>query len=212
MFEIKIRQQLTGVVSKVFIALFALVLFSGCSPINQLVRFDTVGQVYSSDQLLKVPDDASRNAIKSVTYSVPYADVFRVVDVSATQALFDVDSSNEDEGKILATRETKGLLGEDSIQIFFHAIVVEEKGPRETKVTVLSKVQSSCYKFSGGTRTFYAISTFGLSELLTAIGGELNCDDHIKVHWVNSDRYSTRKEVNQLFTIIRNNLIARGLM
>ena len=189
---------------------FILINLNGCAPVPKLLQYDDVRDVYSSKESFNVPSDFSKVASKSVSYMVPYADLFRIVSMSASQVMFDVESADEDKGIILATRE------KDEIRsMYFHAILLAEIGPKETKVTVLSKLQSACSEYTEGQRAMYAIGSLGITEAVIAgVKPENDCEYHVNVHWPNPKniRVSPKKEVNQLFTIIRNNLMSQGLM
>lgn len=175
-------------------------------------HYDTMNQAYLPNE---IPSSSSAppESIKKSTFEAPFEDVFRAVTVSASQAQFNIESSDKSKGMILAERiAPTGRVGDNNVTQtkFFHAIAVKEVGSKVTEVTILSKAQTRCGYQSAGTHVGLTILTFGIWLLFIPpmVALDNQCKDAAKLHW---DTMSLER-LTQFMTFIRNNLIAAGVL
>ncbi|MBN2515237.1 MAG: hypothetical protein JXC33_04300 [Deltaproteobacteria bacterium] len=198
-----------GVMS--FLCCAMLVFFlAGCFPkaIYLPEKFSTIEEVYPSDEIFNNLKDVPADSHKRVVFEVPYEDIFRIAQVSATQAMFNVESVDKSKGFIRAMKVTQepGVWNYNACgspkndKRYFYAIKIIETGPTTTEVIIVSKEQgASCY--AGGASVGSAVGTaFGLFNKEKAVA-------YASVHWSTNLR-----DLLQFFTLIRNNLIAAGLI
>lgn len=200
--------------SRSVMSLLSFVIFvfflSGCFPraIYLPERFSTIDEVYPSGEVFDHLGDVPVDSYKKVVFEAPYEDVFRIAEVSATQAMFNIESVDKAKGLIFALKVTQepGVWNYSACgsprndKRYFYAIRVKETGPTTTEVTILSKAQgASCY--AGGASVGTAVGT-GL--------GVFNKDKAVayaSVHWS-----TNLQDLLQYVTLMRNNLIASGYM
>ena len=183
---------------------------TGCFPkaIYLPERFSTIEEVYLSyevfDHLEDVPDDS----FEKIELKVPYEDVFRVVEVSATQAMFSVKSVDKNIGIILAMKATQepGVWNYNACgtpkndKRYFYAIKVLDTGPTTTEVIILSKVQgASCY--AGG------VSVGSVVGKGLGLFNKDNAEAYASVHWA-----TNLQDLLQFLALVKNNLYAAGYM
>jgi len=200
------------------ISLIALVFFlSGCT-VTVPERFATLQEAYPPGESLSPPPDAPPDSFKKASFEAPYEDVFRAVSVAASQAQFNVESTDKRKGSILATRVimVQGPVNRTITEPrqYSYAIVAKEIGPKATEVMTLARVQQTCTRDSGLTWTLVSIFTFGIAlptALIMYPVEKIRCDNAATVQWATGP-YTTLQEMNQLMTFARNNLIAAGAL
>ena len=165
----------------------------------------------------------ARQAVVQQVFNAPYEDVFRAVNVSASQALFHVHEQDKRAGVVLATEVLRTQPTDQVHTTFYYAILIKERGPRRTSVTIMAKVQYPClYQVVGAG---WHIATFGIVKAATALSGEdddkESCTRRSTLRWaavVNSDSGIRRlpfspdrtPEIARFLSFVRNNLIAAG--
>lgn len=193
--------------------LFGVALFvflNGCFPRGIVLpeRFSTLKEVYPSDDVFDNLEGIPPDSYKRATYQAPYEDVFRIANVSATQAMMSVESINKTTGIIYAMKVTQepGVWNYNACgsakneKRYFYAIKVSETGPEATEILILSKAQgAACYAGGASIGTVVG-SGMGLFKKDEA-------EAYATVHW------STKlQDLLEYFNLIRNNLIAEGLI
>lgn len=193
--------------------LFCVALFvflNGCFPRGIVLpdRFSTLKEVYPSDDVFDNLEGIPADSYKRATYQAPFEDVFRIANVSATQAMMSVESINKTTGIIYAMKVTQepGVWNYNACgsakneKRYFYAIKVSETGPEATEILVLSKAQgAACYAGGASIGTVVG-SGMGLFKKDEA-------EAYATVHW------STKlQDLLEYFNLIRNNLIAEGLI
>jgi hypothetical protein len=189
-------------------------LLSGCVPSGIYLpdNFSSIHEVYPSadaiDQVSGAPDSAFRKAV----YAVPYGDVFRTAEVTATQLMMTIETLDEDSGIILAYsivpepqpfEQTQVCMGLKNEVRYYYAIKIRETGPATTEVTLVSKAQGRCC-YPGGTTVG---GTVGSLMGVPFDEWQAMCEDFASVH------YSTKQEdVLQYFNFMRLNLMNAGLI
>lgn len=186
----------------------------GCS-MGRIVpeRFMTVDQAFDPAGGYTPPAE-NPDAMKKSIFNVPFEDVYRAVEVSMSQAQFNVESENKAGGVILATRTVEmpiGIYYSDMStpyrHTFFYAASVKELGPRKTEVTIAAKVQGQC---GVGNKAAITLMTMGVTA--GSVGTwEENCFKLAGGMWV-AGKYHQDKEFGQFLTFVRNNLIAAGVL
>ncbi len=191
---------------------FCVVALVGCGG-PQLVpeQFLTVDQAFKSGAEIQPPAAAS-NAIRKGLFAASYEDVFRAATVAASQAQLNVERADKSKGLILATRSVPMVpAGTDYLRptehIFYYAITVKELEPKQSEVTIASKVQGQCSMAPVGTVTVFSLGT------ATAHALKLNekCTSLSNGMWAVGTHGSGR-ELGQFQTFLRNNLIAAGVL
>lgn len=193
--------------------LFCAALFvflNSCFPRGIVLpeRFSTLKEVYPSDDVFDNLEGIPPDSYKRATYQAPYEDVFRIANVSATQAMMSVESINKTTGIIYAMKVTQepGVWNYNACgsakneKRYFYAIKVSETGPEATEILILSKAQgAACYAGGASIGTVVG-SGMGLFKKDEA-------EAYATVHW------STKlQDLLEYFSLIRNNLIAEGLI
>ena len=194
-----------------FFSCMMLVFFlMGCFPkgIYLPEKFSTIQEAYPSDKVFDHLEGIPVDSYKKVAFEAPYEDVFRVAKVSATQAMFNVESVDKSKGLILAMKATQeqGVWNYNACgtpkndKRYFYAIKVIETGSTTTEVIILSKTQgASCY--AGGASVGTVVGKgFGLFNKKKA-------EAYASVHWS-----TNLQDLLQFLTLIRSNLIAAGLI
>ena len=106
--------------------------------------FATPEQAFPPDEnisLSNIPPDAYTKR----TYKVNFADMFQIVDTSASQAGLDVQTTDPTKGVILATKSTGWHhLGVFRPHIIFTKVLLQEKSSRSTEVIIIFKDQGKC--------------------------------------------------------------------
>jgi hypothetical protein len=194
-----------------FFACVMVVFFlTGCFPkgIYLPEKFSTIEEVYPSDEIFDQLEGIPADSYKKVAFEAPYEDVFRVAKVSATQAMFNVESVDKSKGLIFAMKVTQeqGVWNYNACgppkndKRYFYAIKVIETGSTTTEVVIVSKTQgAACY--AGGASVGTAVGT-GLG-----LFNKKKAQAYASVHWSNN-----LQDLLQFLTLIRNNLIAAGLI
>jgi len=206
------------------ISLIVLVFFlSGCT-VTVPERFATLQEAYPPNESLTPPPDAPPDSYKKGTFAAPFEDVFRAVNVAASQAQLNVESTDKRKGQILATRfaqvQPRGFSGDYSLKTFAstysYMIAVSEKGPKTTEVLASSKVQITCERVTAlgwiG-RTLAVPLTFGLMLVVLPfqIRDDNRCADLSTAQWATGE-LSSQQELDRLLIFTRNNLIAAGAL
>ena len=184
---------------------------SGCS-LQQWYpeRFDTIEEVYAGEdqqQFVQAPP-ASRI---SAEFDAPYADVFAVAERSVTQNQWNLYSSDEATGTILATRATKGQFrtpnGPVPADRHYHYLIrVDEESGSVSSLAAVAKTQGACKQIN---RAAFGAMTFGISE--ASFGSAMkNCKESgSKTTWAQGEA-SVKGELDNFVILMRNNLIALG--
>jgi hypothetical protein len=184
-----------------FLILFIMILaLSGCRS-HLPANFATVEEAFPPAET-KTPANIPSDSIKRSIFEVPFEDVFRAVMVSVSQVQMNIESNDKNKGIILATRTIEvpppfhSDLGDNrrpKQRNYYYKIMVIEKGPKSTEVIAFAKTQGSCTDWS----------------IDAAFGSP--CPKYAALHWAQNQDSSAR-ELTQLMTFIRNNLIAAGLI
>jgi len=195
-----------------YIAFFicCLCALGGCGGKWHPVKFATVEEAFPSANPLESTDRIPSDSIKKSLFHAPYEDVYRAVSMSVSQALMHVEKEDKKNGVILAVRTIQvppprglptcwdGANLAPQQRNYYYAIVVVEKGPKSTEVTAIAKAQGRC--IDGPCLDF-----------LDRGESTLSCHAYASVHWATAHE-SSLQELIQLMTLIRNNLIAAGLL
>lgn len=182
---------------------FVFPLISGCL---SLTVYDTpkslsnAAEVYSKNFTTINKSNLPEGSYKSSSFKAPYEDVFRAVNISAGQSLFNIESSNKDAGSILATKSAKVPnpfnapvhQGVESVRKYFYSILVTEKGPSTTDVRIVAKVQTTCQ--------------------YNNIGGKELCLKESTVNYSTEKWHSSESDMSNFLIFIRNNLYAAGVL
>ncbi len=174
-------------VSLVFLILFLAV---GCTP--NFKRFAAIQEVFpptEKTELSAIPEDAYEKRV----YNVPYDDMFQIVDTSASQTDLDVISSDSSKGEILAKKTSiRYGAGTPFTHVIFTKIVVREIDAKKSEVILIMKEQAECWGgFGGWCDDAHLIPTYERTSYGNPMAYEL---------------------INILFSTIRNNLLAAGLL
>ena len=190
----------------------AAIYLSGCA-LEQWYpeRFDTIEEVYApgvSERQLNLAPAPSRI---SAEFDAPYADVFAVAERSVTQNQWNLHSSDEASGTILATRVTKGQFrtpnGYLPADRHYHYLVrIDEVSGSVSSLAAVVKTQGACKQIN---RAAFGAMTLGMSE--AAFNSEMkDCkEDGSKTTWAQGEA-SVKGELDNLVILMRNNLIALG--
>ena len=199
------------------ISLIVLACFLMSCTVTVPKRFATLEEVYPPNASLTPPPDAPLDSFKKGTFEAPYEDVFRAVSVSASQAQFNVESTDKARGLILATRVMMVRnLGESRTsepRQYSYAIMVKENGPKSSEVMVLAKVQQSCTRMSflSGMSGILGFGVLLIATLPIYLLDKTTCDKAATVQWATGE-FTTLQEMTQIMTFTRNNLIAAGTL
>ena len=197
-------------VMNVFFCVVLFVFLNGCFPRGIVLpeRFSTLKEAYPSDDVFDNLEGVPPDSYKKVTYQAPYEDVFRIANISATQAMFSVESINKSAGIIYAMKITQepGVWNYSACgsakneKRYFYAIKISETGSETTEIIVLAKAQgAACYAGGASVGTVVG-SGMGLFKKDEA-------EAYASVHW------STKlQDLLEYFNLIRNNLIAEGFI
>jgi len=183
-------------VTRVVFCIIIVCLLTSCFPYVIPEQFAKVGEVYSSPQAYQITSEVPADSYKKLVFNAPYADVFRAVEVAVTQAGQNIEFSDKSKGLILAERlvqqyQRSWRHGRQSGGLFFYAITLKEVGSKTTEVTIFVKAQVRCLYGHVSSR---------------------ECKTEASVpHWA-SDKDADIEGLFQLNNLIRNNLIAAGLM
>jgi hypothetical protein len=155
-------------------------------------QFATVEEAYPSEQAYQITPGVPSDSYKKMVFNAPYADVFRAVEVAATQVGQNIASSDKSKGLILATRvelrkwqDTPYRANPSTEGHLFYAITVKELKSRTTEVAVFVKVQASCRG--------------------------PHCGKASTLHWA-TGQDADGQGISQLMNFTRNNLIAAGAL
>lgn len=206
----------TGLTLKMVTWAITLCFLSSCT-VRVPARFLGPDEAYAPGAVTAPSPDVPFDSVKKSVFEAPYEDVFRAVSVAASQAQFNVESTDKKSGVIRATRTVavKNRVGGGSAtRIYYYEIVVKEMGAESTEVTVFSKYQESCTRSSGFTWTMVSLLTFGIALPTALIAYPVErrqCNRAAELQWATED-YNSLQEMGQLMTFIRNNLIAAGVL
>jgi len=174
--------------------LLLLVMTAGAAAADkkQPETFATVDEVFPPSEVQNLADVPSE-ALERRTFPVAYADMFQIVNISASKALLDVRTTDAARGTLLITKSrTRYAGGGTFVHRIFGKIIVREVDPRQTEVILITKEQAECLKgFGGWCGGWIHIPTYRRTETGTAVVQEI---------------------VQDLFTTIRINLIDAGLL
>jgi len=177
-------RSLRAVIQLVFCAIFAYLLASCTETYN---RFVTIEEAYPSPEAYQITAAVPSESYKKVVLNVPYADVFRAVEVAATQVGMNIESSDRSKGLILAIRQQLPRFRR------YYAITVKELGSKTTEIVVFSKAQSQCYEqWKSGCKRASTLHWSGTLER-----GPVDSDSQTLL---------------QVTNFMRNNLIAAGAL
>lgn len=162
--------------------------------------------VYSPLEIGSLIAKAPSQSKKATLFAASYEDVYRAAFVSASQTQINIETENKSKGLMLGTRAVEAvppiprcqnserLNGVSLPRKYFYAIVVTEKGPKSTEVLATVKVQGACW-------TGVCFQSVDLAE----------CTHYSTPHWADLGE-NPERELTQLMTFIRNNLIAAGVL
>jgi hypothetical protein len=176
-------------------------------------RFATAEEVYPPGQAYQITPEVPADSYKKAVFNAPYADVFRAVEVAATQAGQNIESSDKSKGLILTTRDDiQGQMygHQPRARHLIYAITVRELQSRTTEVAVFSKVQLRCVYHGAGEVSLMSCLTLGL--LIPFFYSEnSNCTAMSTPHWPRGNAADIQG-LSQLINFTRNNLIAAGAL
>lgn len=165
----------------------------------------SVESVYATSEIESLNDKAPSGSKKATLFTASYEDVYRAAFVSASQIQIDIETENKSKGLVLGTRVVEAIPlvprcpnserfnGVGLPRKYFYAIVVKEKGAKSTEVLATVKVQGACW--TG----------------LCVKSADMACTHYSTPHWADLGE-NPEKELTQLITFIRNNLIAAGVL
>jgi hypothetical protein len=176
-------------------------------------HYDVMNKAYPPNDMAS-PASAPPESIKKSTFEAPYEDVYRAATIAASQAQFNIESSDKSKGLILAERiALTGKVGDNAVTQtkFFYAITVKELGPKVTEVAISSKAQTKCRYTSPGTHVVTTIFSFGIWLLFipAIVALDNQCKEAAEIHW---DATMSLEQLTQFMTFTRNNLIAAGVL
>ncbi len=182
--------------------------FSGCvtGPSMLPNSFSSVDQVFTTGVQFTSPTNIPTDSRKRLTVPINFEDAYRATLVSLAQAQLNIESENKDDGVVFAQQVVQAVPGFQPANNFnnqrslerryFFAIVLKEKGPESTEITAFAKVQGRCY---------FVSLTYGLPSDKAA------CQRYADVHWAEGID-SAQESLSQFMILLRNNLLAAGLM
>lgn len=175
------------------------VLLAGCATTTLPERWSTAKDAFPSKADMIPPADKT-GVFEVTSFTAPYEDVYRAASVSASQAMLDVTAESKDDGYILAEQIPQGKPGIH----YYYAITVDELGPKQSRVTIMSKMQAQCVILGSG----YSIATLGILPAAQHATGETDeaCRENSQVHWGGDPT-----QFKQFMSFVRNNLIAAGV-
>ena len=190
----------------------ALFVMQGCSMQQTYpTRFDTISEVYSTPLSEAQLTAAPPNSRITATFDAPYADVFSVASRSVTQNQWNLHSTDEAAGMILATRTVVGQFrtpnGYVPVDRHYHYLIrIDEKSAGASSLVAVAKTQGACVQINRGAM---GAMSFGISE--ASFSSEMkNCRDRgSKTTWADGSA-SAKSELDNLVILMRNNLIALG--
>ena len=192
----------------------------GCAQVKSPDRFSTAEEVFPLESIINGPFGAPPDAVKVGVFAASYDDVFQSVTVGVTQALLNIEEIHEDKGVILATRSLSiknaigGQQGQRATRMFSYAIFLKELESEITEVTVIAKIQDSCFRTSGEEWVLLSILSFGIIAPTALLGYPMEisaCKKSSTIRWAVGQGNSIQ-ELGQLMTFIRSNLFAAGLL
>jgi len=188
--------------------LACLIFGTGCNKVLPN-RFVTIKEAYPTSESVQPPSQVSSDTFKKAVFEAPYEDVFRFAQVAASQAQLNIEGTDKANGVILATRVAKTFTPDGERESRYHyGIIVKETGPKTTEVTISTKKQTSCSKLHEGTAGFLTCISFGLLAPLAIVDAVKCTEEKASLQWTTD----SLPEINQFLTLIRNNLIAAGLI
>jgi len=189
------------------LVLIYFMLGTGCAKVLP-TRFATIKEAYPTGESLQPPSQAPPDSFKKAVFEAPYEDVFRFAHVSATQALFNVESTDKAKGVILAARVAKIFADGEHESRYHYGILVKETGPKTTEVIIATKKQTSCAKMHEATAGFLTCISFGILAPLAIVDASKCTEEKASLKWATD----SLPEMNQFMMLIRNNLIQAGLI
>mgnify|MGYP001604059396 CR=1 FL=1 len=189
---------------KCIMAILGVAVTAGCTKgiLKPQGGMASVAAVYSTSEIESLKDKAPSQSRKSSLFAASYEDVYRAVFVSASQTQINIETENKSKGLVLGTRdiETASMFRKcpavptgSLTRRYYYAIVVKEQGAKSTEVFATVKVQGSCW-------TDFCWDS-----------GNVECNNYSTPHWADRSE-NPEKELTQLMTFIRNNLIAAGVL
>ncbi|CAN5269774.1 hypothetical protein BH10PSE17_BH10PSE17_28770 [soil metagenome] len=204
----KMKQRIRDAASAAVVSI-AVSMMAGCAtPPAQLVQ---VHEAFPDPSQVATGTGIPPEATKSAIYEASFEDVFRVANVSASQAQLNVEEVQKKAGQIFATRSAMITFQQSSTAArFYYVISVKELAAKRTQVRIAAKVQGKCETIGSGFRVFTGVLTLGVSELgLGPLASQ--CKELSTPNWA-LDKFSAETEMGQFQTFMRNSLIASGLM
>lgn len=209
----------TQALARVALILASAAAAAGCATVTK-VELAEVRDVFSDRSQLATGNGVPPEASKTAVYDVPFEDVFRLTNLSASQAQLSVEDVQKNAGIILATRsvmkDPSGMGSAPTPHRFFYAVSVQELAPKSTRVRVVAKMQGKCQTSTesvpGGSAmyAFVTVSTLGLGHMALA-PLDKRCKELRQPHWA-TDKDSAEQELSQFFIFLRNNLLAARLL
>jgi hypothetical protein len=168
--------------------------------------FSNVIQAYDDGAHLNPPANIPADSSKRVTVPVNFEDAYRATIVSLTQAQMNIESEDKAGGVVFAQQIVQAVPGfqptnnynnqRSQERRYFLAIVLKEKEAELTEITAYARVQGRCY---------FIAQSFGLPN------DRQNCQNYAAVHWATGID-SAQNNLSQFIILLRNNLIAAGVM
>lgn len=200
----------SSLLMKLILPIMASTFFlSSCGPefVRMPQRFAKVDEVFPPDKPPILPPDIPSDSYKKMVFNAPYEDVYRAAEVSATQAILSIESSDKAKGVIKAELIKQITAGEWH---YFFEIALKEIGPKSTEVIVTSKEQGSCNIRTQGYVCCLGIMTVGLALAMEPARNK-KCEEISSVRWATGNT-NVMQEMTNLMTFIRNNLLQAGVI
>jgi hypothetical protein len=190
-------------VSMVWCGLLVLTITACMSTELLPARFMTAEEAFpSSDQ--SEPPAGSEASNKSV-FNASYEEVFRASSVSAPLAMLQIQKEDKHSGVILATRSVSTA----GMRMYFYSIRVKELGRKRTEVTIVAKLQGKCTPHPG-IATALDVATVGMVH--GALSEEQKDCEHLIAGLWAEGKFSSAQEMSQFMIMVRNNLVAAGVL
>ncbi len=182
-----------------FLTVLVIVCFlAACNQFHP-EKWSTVKSVYKHSIDVEGAQDDS---IKTSTFEAPFADVFPAVERATAMANLNLEDSDEELGILYLTRAVQM----QNQTRYFYKVMVKEKGPETTDVTILAKSQGSCMHMGPGYWPGVILTAFILLPFL--IINNSKCAEISALKW----DYSSLPEMHNVLNFTKNNLIAAGVL
>jgi hypothetical protein len=160
-----------------------------------------------------IPPASAREASRSAQFAAPYDDVFRAAVVAAGQALLNIEEQQKSAGMVYASRSltmpphgTSEARRKRTQHTYFYAISVRELGPKTSEVRISAKVQGGCDMVGAG---IYMLTAGVLTKQFNDENDR--CRALTAGMWADGE-HSSEPEMQQFLALLRNQLVAAGLI